>query len=558
MAAVPPAAAAVPAAVAAAQPSPAEMIAMFNQTCGLSNQASTELVNNQGIDGYDTIERLTPAQVDQVVSVLRKPGRGAGIRVSMLSQLNLHLLVYYVKHHIRIGRTVVHADVTQVSVLAMEHQKQLEESMKAAAADAAIPDFTKKDWPRIFQIIEERIGNERSFLDGPLAYGIRDDLRPRPEADDPSTNYASHDMEMIERHPILAGATGGDETGPFHPIFKIDMMKIYDVIHMILGHLPEWIHTEGMRQAKNGRAVYFKYKKTYLGGNNLDWQASQAINVLDKLSYYGERRNFTIDEFRRRHVEQHNILTSLVRYGFSGIDGHAKVRYALKGIKYSPLEVVKATVLSRDDLRQDFDSTMNLMCDAVRNQQGTRDDTRNVSEFGRGPGGGGGGDGGRGGKYRKKFKGRGPGKKRGGGGGNPSDYGASQEEVNKCTHIVDRFYTKEEYADMNPAERQKLWQLRKARYSKDLGQATKGGNTVKINALKVKVDKACAMISELREQNKLLKAKLGGKKVTFKEALESDDDSVFPMDMEEEPDANVGNSSLSGSKNKIRRIRESL
>ncbi len=88
MAAVPPAAAAVPAAVAAvAPPDDAEMIAMFVATCAMSPQASTELVTDQGIDGYDTIERLTPDQVDKVISVIRKPGRGAGIRVSMLSQL---------------------------------------------------------------------------------------------------------------------------------------------------------------------------------------------------------------------------------------------------------------------------------------------------------------------------------------------------------------------------------------------------------------------------------------------------------------------------------------
>ena len=37
-----------------------------------------------------------------------------------------------------------------------------------------------------------------------------------------------------------------------------------------------------------------------------------------------------------------------------------------------------------------------------------------------------------------------------------------QSEVNKQTHIIDRHYSDAEFDQLNPAEKQKLWQLRNA------------------------------------------------------------------------------------------------
>ena len=38
----------------------------------------------------------------------------------------------------------------------------------------------------------------------------------------------------------------------------------------------------------------------------------------------------------------------------------------------------------------------------------------------------------------------------------------SQAEVDKCTHIKDKWYSKEDYKKLTPAEKQRLWQLQNA------------------------------------------------------------------------------------------------
>ena len=80
-------------------------------------------------------------------------------------------------------------------------------------------------------------------------------------------------------------------------------------------------------------------------------------------------------------VEQHEILNSLTKYGYSGIDDGSKVRYLLGGIKTKDLDPVKVQIMASPGLRQDYEGCVNLYQDYIAQHAPTQRDY-NVSQVG--------------------------------------------------------------------------------------------------------------------------------------------------------------------------------
>ena len=70
------------------------------------------------------------------------------------------------------------------------------------------------------------------------------------------------------------------------------------------------------------------------------------------------------------HKEQHHVLTSLEQHGYKGIDDCSKVRFLIDGIKTTRLDTVKATILSSDEYRADFDKCVTLYKDFIKQSDG--------------------------------------------------------------------------------------------------------------------------------------------------------------------------------------------
>ena len=72
---------------------------------GFTNEVSDYLVTDQSLDSLDEIALLTDKDIDNLCSVVRRPGGtiannvpNPGLNVSVRAQINMKLLVYYTQH----------------------------------------------------------------------------------------------------------------------------------------------------------------------------------------------------------------------------------------------------------------------------------------------------------------------------------------------------------------------------------------------------------------------------------------------------------------------------
>ena len=148
-------------------------------------------------------------------------------------------------------------------------------------------------------------------------------------------------------------------------------------------------------------------------------------------------------------VEQHEILNSLTKYGYSGIDDRSKVRYLLGGIKTKDLDPVKVQIMASPGLREDYEGCVNLYQDYIAQHIPTQHDY-NVSQVG-----------------SSKKDGRG--KCHGGGGVSFSDESLAGIKVD------DHYYTPKEYALLDPKQKVKLKTVRHERGHKLSKKKKRGG-----------------------------------------------------------------------------------
>ena len=140
-------------------------------------------------------------------------------------------------------------------------------------------------------------------------------------------------------------------------------------------------------------------------------------------------------------------------HSYSGIDDHSKARYLINGIKNDKLEVVKTHVISSPALRQYFTRVFSLFSDYIKQCEGMNHPVRNISEVSaesgrRDRGGRGRGHGGRVGQGV-----------RGGYKGPPT----IANEITTCTHMSDQYFSDNNYKYLSPADKARLWQIRKKR-----------------------------------------------------------------------------------------------
>lgn len=81
---------------------------------------------------------------------------------------------------------------------------------------------------------------------------------------------------------------------------------------------------------------------------------AQAEKTLRALNYVKESRNFTVETYITKMIDQHVILDGLKEYGYQGIDDGTKVCLFLEGITAPGLGVIKTHILSDATLGMDF------------------------------------------------------------------------------------------------------------------------------------------------------------------------------------------------------------
>ena len=329
-------------------------------------QATAVVITDQGGQGlstYNDFAYMDDDAVENFCRSLRRPGgtigdppqQNPGSHVSAKAEMNLKLMCYYIRHRRNVSRTLAWPDIDIDAIHSLREFRDSEEKH----SDPDAPTITGNDWPKNIDMIEAYLRGCRGSTGLPLAYVVRDN-EDIPDGDDPADNYSSIIDELIARAPILDG------NGNYTTVFKNDRALVWDLLSAI-GHDKDWwTYLRVAQRTRDGRLGFQKVKGHYLGVNNVDNMAAAAESKLTSLTYKGEGRRFNFEKYVRLHVEQHTILQGLTVHGYAGIDPRSKVRYLLSGIQTRDLDVTKNQILASEELRKDFDKSVNLIKDYLK------------------------------------------------------------------------------------------------------------------------------------------------------------------------------------------------
>jgi len=197
---------------------------------GLSLEAATEVVNvnGQNLSVLEDFLQLEDKDVETLCRVIKRPGgvntagndQNQGMRVLAMAEANLKCMCYQLRHHTRVSRPVIWADITLLSIRALSAQAEMESSHRDPIT---LPAMDSKNWTKNFEAIDEYFRGLRGYKKSSLYYVYRPDLVPALAAVDPRTGtvgslHISHDDEMYARGPILlaGAAVGPDAETEFH------------------------------------------------------------------------------------------------------------------------------------------------------------------------------------------------------------------------------------------------------------------------------------------------------------------------------------------------------
>jgi len=338
---------------------------------GFTQEAATSIVDVQGIDSLEELRILSDSDVENLCKVVRRPGGtliaggeevpNRGISVSLRAENNAKLAAFWLRHRERISRPTAHADVQLPAVRLMI---PIRESEKAYEPDETLPKINAKDWPKTMDAILEYLRTRLGERMIPLAYVVRENREVPASADDPSINYESVTDEMIGRAshgtPNAAGVWVDD------PVYTQNKERVWDIIAQITREHPCWTYVKPAQRTRDGRAAYFGLYNHYLGPNNVDNMASMAEKRLAAATYKGETRRWDFERYVNVQKQQHTILEGLTAHGYAGIDERSKVRHLLNGIQTEKLDSVKTQILSKTELRNDFDACVTLYTDFIK------------------------------------------------------------------------------------------------------------------------------------------------------------------------------------------------
>ena len=419
---------------------------------GLSVGSGNSAANDQGIDTIEELRRLKDSDVDELCKAMRRPGgyvanpnagqdgqppliANPGHAVNLRTQNNIKFAAYWLRLREKTSRPTTPQDITVNSVRSIEalREWELNHGDNPEAPEGIID---ANDWPKTMESLEEYLKTCLGDGGTPLAYVVRKEQEVPNSADDPETNYDSKQDEMIARSPHVDGNNRPLDT------YKNDRRKVFEILLKVTDGLPSSVYVKRAQRGKDGRQAFLNLYGHYLGRSNVDNMATLAERKLQSLTYTGELRRFNFEKYVTNHVHQHLILTNLVEHGYSGIDERSKVRHLLDGIKTDKLDSVRTRIFSDEILQNDFDASVSLFKDFIKQAGDKGSQTLNISSLKEG------------------------------------DEQHTKHPVRFRGQVEDRYYTKEEYRRLSDEQKDHLRKLRKDRGHNPKKRKREGGQNL--------------------------------------------------------------------------------
>ncbi len=254
----------------------------------------------------------------------------------------------------------------------------------------------------------------------------------------------------LTRQQLVVSLETLESDGPFEPSFLTYMVMVYNVLHFRWGKTGWWSHMKKFSNSnKNGLQVYRTLHAVLLGGHQVVSTGNAIIAKLQSFRYEGHHKNFNFNKYLDLYVEQHNQEADLQEYSVAPLAENLKTLWFHDGIKCNLLDAVKASINTNCANFTDFDSVKDTYVE-FKHMLGPINDPKThqitpVSCSGR-----------RGGCHSCQ-----PGCGQGQQTNDNCQKGlVPQAEVDKQTYITLRYYSKDEFEQLTPAAKQKLWQLK--------------------------------------------------------------------------------------------------
>ena len=236
--------------------------------------------------------------------------------------------------------------------------------------------------------------------------------------------------------------------------FKLDNKAVWNKIHTLLLDQPAYNHISQYSTQKNGRAAWIALTTFYEGEDFCQRLRETAFNKLQVTFYRGKTMRFSFEKYVNIHKEAHKMLLDAGFNGGAGLDQESKITYFRNGIKPDAgLEVSISNSRSNPRLST-FDSLVSFFTAEVQHNTMRRSQLKSardkkISAAGRGNGGGG----------RGKNK-------------NKSKKGQVPFEHVDGKRVEGRWYSKEEFGKLTPAQRTAVIKLKRKSKS-DKGEEDK-------------------------------------------------------------------------------------
>jgi hypothetical protein len=288
---------------------------------------------------------------------------------------------------------------------------------------------------------------------------IDDETDDPPPFGKPGSPYFSTDNKLccwalilrsdLTHFQLAASLETLESDGPFEPSFLANMVTVYHVLYACWGKSSWWSHVKKFSKTKNGQQVYRTLHNLLLGGQRVVSTKSAIVTKLQSFEFEGDCKNFNFVKYVNLHIEQRNQHADLQEYGVAPLAKSLKTLWFQEGIKNPLVNAAKASINANHANFTDFDSVKDAYVEFKHKQNPTNDQRiRQVTFVAHGGHGGGS-------CPYKQDHGQGPQTN------NKCQMGlVPQAEADKQTNIVNRHYSKAEFDQLTPAEKQKLWQLR--------------------------------------------------------------------------------------------------
>ena len=360
------------------------MKTFLKNVIGLPDDAATQLHTIHGLDLLNAFQSLSNKDIDDIFHTVRKPGgmiehpdstravpvpdiANPGVTVPAIAAKRLKLCVYGAKHLKRLSRPINYAALARPELDKFDSMQTIE------ASHIIPPDFAPPSNKDNVTHWLERLDSHLLQTNGvncvPLAYVIRETVTVPLSATDPATNYASKKLELIARCPH--GTTEYEE----------DEKTVWGILQRTLVSHISYASIRRYCTREQGRDAYLALVQHYCGRSRLENILAKAEGDLHSTFYSAEKVNFTFETYVAIHRNAFNEMDRANNYPTP--DEGTRVRQLIANITTRDplLAAVLASIKATPTLRNNFEDTVDILCQAVRSSKHTPSEPRRISAF---------------------------------------------------------------------------------------------------------------------------------------------------------------------------------